>query len=117
MPLIILKAFDDAHTDSMTIYFALSILVMVVCALLYSRSRDATLQVTILIAGLTFSIWCAWMDKISFVDGLANWIVVSSAGLASLAWLAILWLQWVVFNLFPIVFILFNRLVHLKRAV
>ena len=117
MPLIIIKEFDDAHTDSLTPYFALSILVMVVCALLYSRSRDATLQVTILIAGLTFSIWCAWMDKISFVDGLANWIVVSSAGLASLAWLAILWLQWVVFILFPIVFILFNRLVHLKRAV
>jgi len=117
MPLIILKAFDDAHTDSLTPYFAFSVLAMVACALLYSRSRDATLQITLLIAGLTFSVWGAWMDKVSFVGGLMNWVVVSSTGLASFAWLVILWLQWTAFILFSSVFILFNKLVHLKRAI
>jgi len=117
MPLIILKAFDDAHTDNLTPYFALSVLAMVACASLYSRSRDTTLQITLLITGLTFSVWGAWIDKASFTGGLINWVVVSSTGLASFAWLAILWIQWAVFILFPIVFILFNRLVHLKRVV
>ena len=117
MPLIILTAFDDAHTNSSTPYFAFSILVMVVAALLYCRSRDTTMQLTVLLAGLTFAIWGAWLDKVSFASGLMNWTTISSMGLESIAWMGILWVQWAVLILFPIALILLNRLVHLKRVI
>jgi hypothetical protein len=117
MPLAILMAFDDAHTNRHTPYFAFSLLVMFICALVYCRSRDTTIQITTLLTGLTFSIWCAWLDKVSFTNGLTNWTKVSTIGVESIVWMAILWLQWAVLISFPIVFILLNKLVHLKRAV
>lgn len=117
MPLIILMAFDDAHTDSRTPYFAFSVFVMIVSALIYCRSRGSTMQIAILLTGLTFSIWGAWMDKVSFTGGLMNWTTVTAYGIESLAWIASLWIQWAFFILFPAVFILFNKALHLKRAV
>ena len=117
MPLIILKAFDDAHTNSRTPYFAFSILVMVLGALIYSRSRDPAIQITILLAGLTFSIWGAWLDRVSFANGLLNWTTVTSTGLEAIAWMAVLWVQWSSLILLPVVFVLLNGLVHQKRAV
>ena len=117
MPLIIMMAFDDAHTNSRTPYFAFSVLAMIVSALIYCRSRESTMQITILLTGLTFSIWGAWMDKVSFVGGLMNWTTVTAYGIESLVWIATLWIQWAAFILFPAIFILFNRVFHLKRAV
>jgi hypothetical protein len=116
MPLIILTAFDDAHINSRTPYFAFSVLVMIVGALIYCRSREATMQINVLLAGLTFSIWGAWLDKVSLVDGLVNWTTVTASGIESLAWMAMLWIQWAVLILSPVVLILFNRVVHLKPA-
>jgi len=117
MPLIILTAFDDAHANGHTPYFAFSILVMIVGALLYCRSRNATIQLTALLAGLTFSIWGAWLDQVSFADGLMNWITVTSSGLECILWMGVLWFHWTIFILLPVFFILFNKVIHLKRAI
>ena len=117
MPLIILMAFDDAHLNSHTPYFAFSVLAMIAGALLYCRGLDTTMQFTTLLAGLTFAIWGAWLDKISFASGLMNWTIVSSMGLESIAWMGILWIQWAFLILSPVGFILLNGLVHRKRAV
>jgi len=117
MPLIILMAFDDAHTNSRTPYFVFAILVMLVCALIYCRSRDTTIRIATLLAGLSFSIWCAWLDNVSFAGGLMNWVTVTSSGLESILWMGVLWLQWAVCILLPVVFFLINRALHLKRAV
>ena len=97
--------------------FLFSVLVMVLGALIYSRSRDPAIQITILLAGLTFSIWGAWLDRVSFANGLLNWTTVTSTGLEAIAWMAVLWVQWSSLILLPVVFVLLNGLVHQKRAV
>ena len=117
MPLVILQAFDDGHVDSRTPYLALSVLAMVVCALLYCRSRETTLQVTLLLAGLTFSIFGAWLDRMYFAGGLLNWVTVPAAGIVELAWLLKLWLQWGFLILLPAMFILVGRVARLNQAV
>ena len=117
MPLVILLAFDDAHINSRTPYFALSALMMVMCALIYSRSRERALQITTLLAGLTFSICGAWMDKIHFAGGLMDWVTVPSAGIEEMFWLLRLWIQWGLLILSPVLLTLLGRAVNLKRAV
>lgn len=117
MPLVILLAFDDAHVDSRTPYLALSALTMVVCALIYCRSRERTLQICALLAGLTFSICGAWLDKIQFAGGLMNWVTVPSAGIEEMFWLLRLWLQWGLLILSPVLLSLLGRAVNLERAV
>jgi hypothetical protein len=117
MPLVILLAFDDAHVDSRTPYLALSALMMVVCALIYCRSRERTLQISALLAGLTFSICGAWLDKIHFAGGLMNWVTVPSAGIEEMFWLLKLWIQWGALIISPVLLTLLGRAVNLKRAV
>lgn len=117
MPLVILQAFDDAHVDSRTPFLACSAMVMVVFALLYCRSRDTTLQVTLLLAGLTFSICGAWLDRIYFAGGLLNWVNVPAAGIAELLWLSKLSLQWALLLLMPAIFISLGRAARLNHAV
>ena len=117
MPLVILLAFDDAHLNNRTPYLALSALIMVVCALLYCRSREWMNQVTALLAGLTFAICGAWLDKIHFAGGLMNWVTVPATGIEELLWLLRLWLQWGFLLLLPVLFVLLGRAVNLKRAV
>jgi hypothetical protein len=117
MPLVILLAFDDAHLDNRTPYLALSALMMVVCALLYCRSREWMNQVTALLAGLTCVICGAWLDKIHFAGGLMNWVTVPAAGIPELLWLLRLWLHWGFLILLPVLFILLGRVTRLKRAV
>lgn len=116
MPLVILLAFDDAHINSRTPYLALSALTMVVCALIHCRSRERTLQISALLAGLTISICGAWLDKIHFAGGLMNWVTVPLAGIEELFWLLKLWLQWGVLILSPVLLTLLGRAVSLKRA-
>jgi hypothetical protein len=117
MPLVILLAFDDAHLNNRTPYLALSALMMVVCALLYCRSRDRTNQITALLAGLTVVICGAWLDKIHFAGGLMNWRTVPAAGIPELLWLLKLWLQWGLLILLPALFVLLGHTARLKRAV
>lgn len=117
MPLVILQAFDDAHLDNRTPYLALAVLAMVVCALLYCRSRETGLQTTLLLAGLTFSICGAWLDKVYFVNGLMNWATVPPVGIAELLWLLLVWLQWGLLLLLPVLFLLLKRATRFRHAI
>jgi hypothetical protein len=117
MPLILLTAFDDAHANDRTPYLALSALGMVVSALVYCRSRTTSAQITALLTGLTFAIWCAWMDKITFAGGLVGWVTVPSTDLEEMLWLLRLWLQWGVLILSPAVLVMVGRAAKVKRPV
>lgn len=117
MPLVILLAFDDAHLNGRTPYLALSALMMVVCASIYCRSRERTLQISALLAGLTFSICGAWLDRIYFAGGLMNWVTVPAAGIPELLWLLKLWMQWGALILLPAMFARIGRVARLKNAV
>lgn len=117
MPLVILLAFDDAHVDSRTPYLALSALGMVVSAFVYCRSRVTSTQIAALLTGLTFSIWCAWMDKVAFAGSLVGWVTLPSTGLEEMFWLLRLWIQWGLLILSPVLLTLLGRAVSLKRAI
>jgi hypothetical protein len=117
LPLIILTAFDDAHTNSQTPYFGFSVLTMIVSVLIYCKSSNTNIQISILLAGLTFSISGAWWDAISFSRDLTNWTTVTGFGIESIIWIAVLWIQWAIIMLFPVVFPLLGKVVHMKRAV
>jgi hypothetical protein len=117
MPLVVLMAFDDAHANNRTPYLALSVLAMIASAFIYCRGRAAPLQVATLFAGLTFSIWCAWMDKVAFAGSLTNWVTTPSAGLEEMLWLPKLWLQWGFLILSPVLIVMMGRVAGLRRAV
>ena len=117
MPMVILMAFDDSHYNNRTPFLAFSVLVMIAGALVHCRSRDKTMQMTALLFGVTFSIIGAWMDKVFFADGLMNWIVVSSQGVAGSLWIFKLWVQWMLFVLSPACLVLFGQAVHMRRAI
>jgi len=117
MPLFIILAFDDAHVDDRTPYLAFSVLLMVVSALSYCRSREKSLQITALLAGLTISLCGAWLNKIHFAGSLTNWVMVPAAGVEELFWLLRLWIQWGFLILVPALFVLMGRAATLKRAV
>jgi hypothetical protein len=117
MPLIIILAFDDSHANSRTPYLAFSALTMVACTLIYCRSREKTLQITALLAGLTFSVCGAWLDKVSFANSLTDWVVVPATGIAQSLWLLKLWIQWALLILSPALLLLMGRAARLKRAV
>ena len=109
-------AFDDAHANDRTPYLVLSALGMVVSVFAYCRSRTTSAQNTALLAGLTFCIWCAWMDKITFAGGLVGWVTVPSTGFKEIFWLLKLWLQWGVLLLSPALLVLMGRAASLKRV-
>lgn len=94
LPLLIIIAFDDGHANNRTPYLALAVLVMVVGALLYSRSRQTLTQLGVLVGAMSLAICTAWLDKLSFASGLENWIVAPSPSAADLAWTMQLWLTW-----------------------
>ena len=117
LPLILLIAFDDAHADDRTPYLVLSALGMVVSAFAYCRSRTTSAQLTALLTGLTFSIWCAWMDRITFAGGLVGWVTAPSAGLDEMFWLLRLWLQWGVLILSPALLVIMGRAAVVRREI
>jgi hypothetical protein len=92
-------------------------LAVIACALIYCRSREKTLQITALLAGLTFSICGAWLDKMSFTQSLTDWVIVPAAGMEQFGWLLKLWLQWAILILSPAILVTFNRSINLKHAV
>lgn len=117
MPLIILMAFDNAHTNSRTPYLAFSVLAMILSVMVYCRSRDTNIQISVLLAGLTFAISGAWIDAISLSKDLMDWITVTGFDVTSLRWIIFLWLQWAFFMVAPAAFILLGKAIHIKRAV
>lgn len=117
LPLVILLAFDDAHLNNRTPYLALSVLMIVVCALLYCRSREWLNQVTALLAGLTCVVCGAWLDKLHFAGSLMNWVTVPDVGIPELLWLLKIWLQWGFLVLLPALLVLLGHTARLKRAV
>lgn len=117
MPLVILMAFDDSHFDNRTPFLALSVLAMIVSVLLYSRSRTKSLQLLTLFAGMTFSLGCAWLDRITITNSMSSWIIVSSRTDAGNLWLFFLWIQWIVLLLFPGILLTLGRTLSRKLAV
>ncbi len=87
LPLAILMAFDNAHVNNRTPYLALSVLGMVACALIYTRSRQNTTQIAALVGGTTLSIWAALLDKVAFAGGLGSWIAAPYPGDVEIAWI------------------------------
>ena len=116
MPLAIIFAFDDAHFNNRTPYMALAALLMIIFALIYCRSRHSTLQIAALLAGTSFSIWAAWLDRAFFASGLGNWIVAPLPLGVELAWLLNLWLPWVILILTPALLTLAGRAVTPRCA-
>ena len=117
MPLAILMAFDDGHTNSRTPYLALSALGMVASALIYARSRQSTTQVAALVGGMTFSIWAALLDRAAFAGGLGNWIAAPYPGAAEIAWMLQWWVAWLFLILSPALLPTVNRALQSKRAI
>jgi hypothetical protein len=117
MPLAILMAFDDGHTNSRTPYLALSALGMVASALIYARSRQSTTQIAALVGGMTFSIWAALLDRAAFAGGLGNWIAAPYPGAAEIAWMLQWWVAWLLFILSPALLPTVNRALQSKRAI
>lgn len=117
MPLAILVAFDDAHAINRTPYLALSVLVMVACALVYARSRQSTMQTGALVAGMSFPIWTALLDKAAFAGSMGDWITAPYPGTAEIAWMLQLWITWAVILLSPGLLATFNHALQSKRAI
>jgi len=117
VPLATIFAFDDALTNNRTPYLAIAVLSMVACALIYCRSRQSTLQITALLAGMSLSIWAALLDKASFAGGLAGWIAAPYPGAADIAWMLKLWIPWVALILAPALLTMAGRAMRPGRAV
>lgn len=97
-PLAILLAFDDGHANNQTPYLALSAISMVICALVYCRSRRPELQLGALLAGTTLAIGAAWLDMLAFAARLA----LPTPARADLVWLLSWWLLWAALVVAPV---------------
>jgi hypothetical protein len=117
VPLVIIFAFDDAHANNQTPYLALSVLAMLACALIYCRSRQSRMQISALLAGMSLSLWTAWLDKAAFAGGLRGWIAVPYPGSAEVAWMLALWIPWLVLILAPALLGIAGRAVRPKRVI
>ncbi|MCJ7537558.1 MAG: hypothetical protein MUO57_18695 [Anaerolineales bacterium] len=117
MPLLIIMAFDDSHLNNRTPYLALSVLIMVGSALIYCRSRDLTMQIMPLLAGLTLIICGAWLDQVSFAGGLMNWDTSPPPRIGETTWMFLLWIQWVFLILSPVLLISVGRVFNQKHPV
>lgn len=116
IPLIILMAFDDSHYNDRTPFLALSVLIMLVGALLYCRSRTEPAQLIALLGGITFSVAFAWLDQLSFANSQRNWIIVSSQTNVGSLWLFNLWLQWTFLLLSPAILVTLRQAIKQKEA-
>lgn len=91
MPLMVIMAYDDAHCNNRTPYFAISVLLMVAGALAYVRSRQTVVQTTALLGGMSLSLWCALLDQAAFMGGLGPWVSSPGPWLAGIGWMLRLW--------------------------
>jgi hypothetical protein len=95
---------------------AVSVLVMIVCALIYCRSRQGTMQIAALLGGVSLSIWLALLDKVAFAGGVRDWIAAPRPRTAEITWMLELWIPWVVLILAPALLAFANRAVRPGRA-
>ena len=116
MPLVILLAFDDSRYNNRTPYFAFSVLAMMAGGLFYSLSRHKPMQMIALLAGVTFSVLGAWLDRVSFTNGLLNWIIVPSRGSVSDLWIFKLGLQWFILILSPILLSMIEKRMTVRQV-
>ena len=93
-PLAILIAFDDGYINNRTPYLALSVLLMVAGALLYTRSRQNLTQVAVLVGGTSLSVWAAWLDKVTFAGRAGNWTPAPYPGPVEMTWILQLSFAW-----------------------
>lgn len=96
-PLAILIAFDDGHANNHTPFLAFAVVSMVLCALIYCRSRRPQRQLGALLAGITLATGAAWLDMLAFADRLA----LPAPGRADSVWLLTWWLLWATLILAP----------------
>ena len=115
MPLVLLAAFDDSHSNNQTLYFAFSVMAMIAGALIYCRSREKSLQIAALLFGLTFCIFGALLDSLSQGKGLENWIIVASGRNPGNLWILKLWFQWIIIFLSPTLFVFLSQVLKQKQ--
>ncbi len=89
-PLSILIAFDDGHANNHTPLLAFAVVSMVLCALIYCRSRRPQRQLAALLAGITLATGAAWLDMLAFADRFA----LPAPARADSVWLFTWWLLW-----------------------
>jgi hypothetical protein len=91
LPFLILVAFDDGYRNDQTLWLALSILVLLLGALLYTRSRRGTVQTATLLLALTTSFFCALLKQAYFRGGLLAGLSTSASWMGNVGWLMQLW--------------------------
>ena len=92
VPLLLLAAFDNAFLNQRTPYLALALLVMVLTALLYSRSRRQDRQMAALLGGTTLLFIPALLDTVYWLGwgSSMTWLLVLWAWMVVLLWLPLL---------------------------
>lgn len=117
MPLAIIIAFDDGYANNQTPYLALSAVAMVLGALLYIRSRHQSTQFTVLVGGMSLSVWAAWWDKVAFAARVDSWIAAPYPDAAEIAWVMQLWVTWTCMLLFLALLTTISRAARRKRPI
>jgi len=104
-PLLILAAFDNAYLNHRTPYLALALLLMVLAALLYIRSRRQDWQLAALLIGTTLLFIPALLDHVYW----RGWLVHT-------VWLALLWAWMVTLLLLPLLSVPTQLLSHILSS-
>ena len=91
-PLLILAAFDNAFTNQSTPYLGLSLLLMCLTSLLYSRSQRQERQLAVLLGGTTALLVPALLDHLYWQSGWDD-----------VGWLFALWVWMVGLLLMPMI--------------
>jgi hypothetical protein len=97
-PFLIITAFDDTYLDDQTPYFALSVLLMILGALLYSRSRRQDRQFAALAGGVTLMLGPALLHQAYFQG---SWLAFPNLWLADASWMSALWAFMIILLLVP----------------
>ena len=97
-PFLIITAFDDSYLDDQTPYFALSVLLMILGALLYSRSRRQDRQFAALAGGVTLMLGPALLHQAYFQG---SWLASPNLWLADASWMSALWAFMIILLLLP----------------
>lgn len=101
LPLAIVLAFDDTHSNARTPFLALAVAIMLLAALASCRGRRCSVQMAALLAGVSLSLAMAVLDKAYFNGGWPGWAAAPGAWLEGVGWVAGLWLNMVILLLAP----------------
>jgi hypothetical protein len=86
-PLLITIAFDDAHYNNRTPWYAVAVLAMILGALGYSRSHSLLRQMFCLLGGMAAVFCAALLDQAYFHQGFFNWLAEPGTWLLQVSWL------------------------------